>query len=50
MNHPLEPASFDFIASVASLHHMDVAAALVRMRSLLRPGGRLVVIGLARSS
>jgi SAM-dependent methyltransferase len=50
MNYPLRPASFDFIASVASLHHMDVAAALNRMRTLLRPGGRLVVIGLARSS
>jgi SAM-dependent methyltransferase len=50
MDHPFEPASFDFITSVASLHHMDVAAALHRMRTLLRPGGGLVVIGLARSS
>lgn len=50
MAYPFEPASFDFISSVASLHHMDEAAALDRMRALLRPGGRLVVIGLARSS
>ncbi len=50
VTYPLEPASFDFIASVASLHHMDEAAALDRMRDLLRPGGRLVVVGLARSS
>ena len=50
MTYPFDPASFDFIASVASLHHMDEAAALDRMRDLLRPGGRLVVIGLARSS
>lgn len=50
MGYPFEPGSFDLIASVASLHHMDVAAALDRMRTLLRPGGRLVVIGLARSS
>jgi SAM-dependent methyltransferase len=40
---------YDFIAAVASLHHMDHAGALRRMAHLLRPGGRLVVIGLARS-
>ena len=50
MTYPFEQASFDFIASVASLHHMDDAAALDRMVGLLGPGGRLVVIGLARSS
>lgn len=47
--HPFEPETFDFVASVASLHHMDIGAALDRMSSLLRPGGRLAVIGLARS-
>lgn len=50
MTYPFRPASFDFITSVAALHHMDETAALTRMRALLRPGGRLVVIGLARSS
>jgi SAM-dependent methyltransferase len=44
-----QPGSFDLVASVAALHHMDAAAALGRMRSLLRPGGTLAVIGLARS-
>ena len=44
-----EPASFDFIASVAALHHMDARVALRRMRELLRPGGRLAILGLARS-
>jgi SAM-dependent methyltransferase len=48
LTYPFEPASFDFIASVAALHHMDATVALERMRHLLRPGGRLVVIGLAR--
>lgn len=42
--------SFDLIASVASLHHMDTATALARMRHLLRPGGVLVVVGVARRS
>ncbi|MBB5083547.1 class I SAM-dependent methyltransferase [Nonomuraea endophytica] len=43
---PLE--GFDFICSVSTIHHMDFEAALVRMRELLRPGGTLVVVGLAR--
>jgi SAM-dependent methyltransferase len=49
LTYPFEPASFDLIASVAALHHMDAAAALERMRMLLRPGGKVVVVGLARS-
>jgi SAM-dependent methyltransferase len=48
MNHPFEPETFDLVSSVASLHHMDVGPALERMSSLLRPGGRLAVVGLAR--
>ncbi|MBO0775855.1 MAG: class I SAM-dependent methyltransferase [Actinobacteria bacterium] len=43
------PEPFDLIVSVAALHHMDQAAALTRMRDLLRPGGALAVVGLARS-
>jgi SAM-dependent methyltransferase len=49
LTHPFEPASFDFVVSCAALHHMDEAAALARMRDLLRPGGALAVVGLARS-
>jgi len=48
MTHPLEPGSFDHIASIAALHHMDAAAALQRMRELLAPGGTLAIVGLAR--
>ncbi|MEU8245887.1 class I SAM-dependent methyltransferase [Nonomuraea sp. NPDC048916] len=50
LTHPFEPASFDVIASVATLHHMDAAAGLARMRDLLRPGGILAIVGLARST
>ncbi|MFE0176000.1 class I SAM-dependent methyltransferase [Streptomyces sp. NPDC059002] len=39
---------YDFICSVTTIHHMDFEAALIRMAELLRPGGRLVVVGLAR--
>ena len=49
MTYPFEHESFDFVSSVASLHHMDIGPALERMSSLLRPGGTLAVIGLARS-
>jgi ubiquinone/menaquinone biosynthesis C-methylase UbiE len=45
----LEAASFDAIACVAALHHMGTVAALARMKELLRPGGILAVLGLARS-
>jgi hypothetical protein len=37
------------ITSVAALHHMDARAALNRMSQLLAPGGRLAIVGLARS-
>nr|WP_207926779.1 class I SAM-dependent methyltransferase [Actinocrispum wychmicini] len=42
--------SFDFIASVATLHHMDATEGLTRFRNLLNPGGTLVVVGVARIS
>jgi SAM-dependent methyltransferase len=47
---PLEPASADLVTSIASLHHMDARTALRRMSDLLRPGGVLAVVGLARAS
>jgi ubiquinone/menaquinone biosynthesis C-methylase UbiE len=45
--YPLAEASFDFVCANTSLHHMDLAAALIAMAAVLRPGGRLAVIGLA---
>jgi SAM-dependent methyltransferase len=49
LTHPFEPASFDHIASIAVLHHMDATAGLERMRHLLAPGGTLSIVGLARN-
>lgn len=46
LEYPLE--SYDVIGSVATLHHVDARAGLLRMRDLLRPGGVMVVVGLAR--
>jgi SAM-dependent methyltransferase len=47
LTYPFEAASFDFVCANTSLHHMDFAAALTTMARVLRPGGRLAVIGLA---
>jgi 2-polyprenyl-3-methyl-5-hydroxy-6-metoxy-1,4-benzoquinol methylase len=49
LDHCFKPESFDAVVSVATLHHMDAPAALTRMKDLLRPGGTLVVVGLARN-
>ena len=38
----------DLITMVAVLHHMDTGDALARIPRLLAPGGRLLVVGLAR--
>jgi SAM-dependent methyltransferase len=46
---PFEPASFDMVTAVASLHHVDEGAALRRAADLLRPGGVLGVVGVART-
>lgn len=48
MKYPFPENSFDLITSVASLHHLPLAPAVTRFRSLLRPGGTLAVVGLYR--
>jgi 2-polyprenyl-3-methyl-5-hydroxy-6-metoxy-1,4-benzoquinol methylase len=39
--------SFDVVTFVASLHHLELAVALAKARSLVCPGGELIVVGLA---
>lgn len=41
---PIE--SYDSISAIASLHHMDLAKTLTKMKAILRPSGTLVVLGL----
>ena len=50
MTYPFNDESFDFVASVATLHHLPLDNGLRRLRQLLRPGGVLAVIGLYRLS
>ena len=47
---PFDDASFDFIASDTAIHHMNFEAALMAMSRLLRPGGQLAIVGLARDA
>lgn len=42
--------SFDFVWCLSALHHMPLQPALKRFRSLLAPGGALVVLGLYKVS
>ncbi|MBQ4637785.1 MAG: class I SAM-dependent methyltransferase, partial [Clostridia bacterium] len=41
---------FDAIIFVASLHHMDMDAALAKAKKLLEKGGILIIVGLAKPS
>jgi len=49
LTHPFDDESFGLISCVTALHHMEALAALTAMTRLLTPGGRLVIIGVARS-
>lgn len=40
---------FDVVTAVAVVHHVDHRAALRRLRHLVAPGGRLIIVGLARA-
>jgi 2-polyprenyl-3-methyl-5-hydroxy-6-metoxy-1,4-benzoquinol methylase len=46
----LSDEPYDFVACSATLHHMDTAAGLARLRELTAPGGTLVIVGLAFDS
>ncbi|GLY77387.1 class I SAM-dependent methyltransferase [Actinoallomurus iriomotensis] len=46
---PLGEGRFDFVSAVAVIHHVDFAPALAAVERLLAPGGRAVIVGLARN-
>ena len=45
-----QPCSLDAVIFVASLHHMEGEAAIRKAKELLKPGGRLLIVGLAAPS
>ncbi|MEV5750621.1 class I SAM-dependent methyltransferase [Actinoallomurus sp. NPDC052308] len=49
LRHPFPEGAYDLVCSVAAIHHMDFTSAVTRMADLLRPGGTLVIVGLARN-
>ncbi|HNJ40547.1 MAG TPA: class I SAM-dependent methyltransferase [Acidobacteriota bacterium] len=40
---PFETESFDCVVSLATLHHFELQSALTRMKTILKPGGRLII-------
>lgn len=45
-----EEGSYDAVVFVASIHHMDMSAALTKAKSILNIGGKLIIVGLAKPS
>jgi 2-polyprenyl-3-methyl-5-hydroxy-6-metoxy-1,4-benzoquinol methylase len=45
-----DESSFDFVTFVAAVHHLPLAQTLNDARRLVRPGGRVVIVGLARET
>lgn len=48
MQHPLPNATYDCIASIATLHHLSLADVVPRLKAALKPGGVLLVLDIAR--
>ncbi len=44
---PKRIGTFETVSCVATLHHLPLEPALVRLSQLVAPGGRLIVVGLA---
>ena len=41
---------FDAIVFVASIHHMDMITALKKAKTILSPGGKLLIVGISKPS
>lgn len=44
------PREYDLIVFIASLHHMPLRETLLKARTALSPGGRIVIVGVARET
>lgn len=47
---PPDGSVFDVVTAVAVVHHLPLPTALARLRSLVAPGGRVVVVGCYRAA
>ena len=45
---PVDPDGYDLVTALSSLHHMPLRPALARLAALVRPGGKLAVVGCYR--
>jgi 2-polyprenyl-3-methyl-5-hydroxy-6-metoxy-1,4-benzoquinol methylase len=45
LTYDAEEGSFDLVSALAVLHHLPFDEAIAKMRRLLKPGGRLLVLG-----
>lgn len=50
MNYPMPEVHFDCIASIATLHHLPLAAMLEKMKRALMPGGTILALDLFRQN
>jgi len=50
MTYEFPPSPFNFICSIATLHHLDQRELLPKLKDALKPGGVLVVLDLVESS
>jgi len=48
--HDFEPVTFDVVASIAMLPHVDAIKGIRRMRRLVGPGGVIAIVGFATPS
>lgn len=49
-SHSFDGRTFDLVTFVAVLHHLPLVSTLDAARRLVRPGGRLVIVGVARET
>ncbi|BBI33538.1 class I SAM-dependent methyltransferase [Cohnella abietis] len=47
---PTQEQRYSTVTCIATLHHMELKAALSKMRQVLAPGGRLLIVGLAEDN
>lgn len=50
IEHHFDGQKFDFISAIASVHHMDLENTLKKMKTLIKSGGSIVILGLYRES